>query len=172
MQKCLLSPVPFVRSERSLTLNYFALRASSKIVCSNTSSGCKQTDVCMFTPISLCTLSSHITLKTQVSSDKSGEQVSFWKLLLAITLPSISSDSVTHIVAENNSGSDVLEWLQLQNIKASSELELLDVSWLTECMRAGKPVEMMGRHQLVVSVSFAGWSLARSSITVFLIEST
>ncbi|XP_031240693.1 DNA nucleotidylexotransferase isoform X2 [Mastomys coucha] len=60
------------------------------------------------------------------------------------------SDSVTHIVAENNTGSDVLEWLQLQNIKASSELELLDISWLTECMRAGKPVEMMGRHQLVV----------------------
>ncbi|XP_036017402.1 DNA nucleotidylexotransferase isoform X1 [Mus musculus] len=61
------------------------------------------------------------------------------------------SDSVTHIVAENNSGSDVLEWLQLQNIKASSELELLDISWLIECMGAGKPVEMMGRHQLVVN---------------------
>ncbi|XP_051002495.1 DNA nucleotidylexotransferase [Acomys russatus] len=60
------------------------------------------------------------------------------------------SDSVTHIVAENNSGSDVLAWLQLQNIKASSELELLDVSWLTECLRAGKPVVMTGRHQLVV----------------------
>uniref|UniRef100_A0A8I6AFP2 DNA nucleotidylexotransferase n=1 Tax=Rattus norvegicus TaxID=10116 RepID=A0A8I6AFP2_RAT len=60
------------------------------------------------------------------------------------------SDSVTHIVAENNSGSDVLEWLQLQNIKASSEFELLDISWLIECMGAGKPVEMAGRHQLVV----------------------
>ncbi|XP_055447635.1 DNA nucleotidylexotransferase isoform X1 [Psammomys obesus] len=63
------------------------------------------------------------------------------------------SDSVTHIVAENNSGSDVLEWLQAQNIKASSELELLDVSWLIECMGAGKPVEMTGRHQLVVRPS-------------------
>ncbi|XP_076777100.1 DNA nucleotidylexotransferase isoform X2 [Arvicanthis niloticus] len=60
------------------------------------------------------------------------------------------SDSVTHIVAENNSGSDVLEWLQLQNIKASSEFKLLDISWLVECMGAGKPVEMTGRHQLVV----------------------
>ncbi|EGV99261.1 DNA nucleotidylexotransferase [Cricetulus griseus] len=59
------------------------------------------------------------------------------------------SDSVTHIVAENNSGSDVLEWLQLQNVKAISELELLDVSWLIECMGAGKPVEMTGKHQLV-----------------------
>ncbi|XP_066095238.1 DNA nucleotidylexotransferase [Saccopteryx bilineata] len=60
------------------------------------------------------------------------------------------SDSVTHIVAENNSGSDVLEWLQVQNIKASSQLELLDVSWLIECMRAGRPVEMTGKHRLVV----------------------
>ncbi|XP_045423808.1 DNA nucleotidylexotransferase isoform X2 [Lemur catta] len=59
------------------------------------------------------------------------------------------SDSVTHIVAENNSGSDVLEWLQVQKIKASSQLEVLDVSWLIECMRTGKPVETTGKHQLV-----------------------
>ncbi|KAK7805768.1 hypothetical protein U0070_024059 [Myodes glareolus] len=78
------------------------------------------------------------------------ESISFWKLPLLVTLPSVSSDSVTHIVAENNSGSEVLEWLQLQNVKASSELELLDVSWLIECMGAGKPVEMSGKHQLVV----------------------
>ncbi|KAM4851881.1 DNA nucleotidylexotransferase isoform 3-T3 [Thomomys bottae] len=61
----------------------------------------------------------------------------------------IISDSVTHIVAENNSGSDVLEWLQVQNIKASSQLEFLDISWLTECMGAGRPVQMTGKHQLV-----------------------
>ncbi|XP_004457029.2 DNA nucleotidylexotransferase [Dasypus novemcinctus] len=60
------------------------------------------------------------------------------------------SESVTHIVAENNSGSDVLEWLQLQKIEASSQFELLDVSWLIECMGAGKPVETTGKHQLVV----------------------
>nr|XP_002718596.2 DNA nucleotidylexotransferase [Oryctolagus cuniculus] len=60
------------------------------------------------------------------------------------------SDSVTHIVAENNSGSDVLEWLQVQKVKDSSQLELLDVSWLIECMGAGRPVEMTGKHQLVV----------------------
>ncbi|XP_045294340.1 DNA nucleotidylexotransferase isoform X4 [Leopardus geoffroyi] len=59
------------------------------------------------------------------------------------------SDSVTHIVAENNSGSDVLEWLQVQNVKASSQLELLDISWLIESMGAGKPVEVAGKHQLV-----------------------
>lgn len=62
------------------------------------------------------------------------------------------SASVTHIVAENNSGSEVLEWLQVQNVRASSQLELLDVSWLIESMGAGKPVEITGKHQLVVSV--------------------
>ncbi|XP_007117960.2 DNA nucleotidylexotransferase [Physeter macrocephalus] len=60
------------------------------------------------------------------------------------------SDSVTHIVAENNSGSEVLDWLQVQNVRASSQLELLDVSWLIESMGAGKPVEITGKHQLVV----------------------
>ncbi|XP_060245350.1 DNA nucleotidylexotransferase isoform X2 [Meriones unguiculatus] len=74
------------------------------------------------------------------------------------------SDSVTHIVAENNSGSDVLEWLQVQNIKASSELELLDVSWLIECMGAGKPVEMTGRHQLVVRTSSPSPALGSQNI--------
>ncbi|XP_057592396.1 DNA nucleotidylexotransferase isoform X1 [Hippopotamus amphibius kiboko] len=59
------------------------------------------------------------------------------------------SDSVTHIVAENNSGSEVLEWLQVQNVRASSQLELLDVSWLIESMGAGNPVEITGKHQLV-----------------------
>lgn len=54
-------------------------------------------------------------------------------------------------MAENNSGSEVLEWLQVQNVKASPQLELVDISWLTECMRAGKPVEVTGEHQLVVS---------------------
>lgn len=52
-------------------------------------------------------------------------------------------------MAENNSGSEVLEWLQGQNHKASSQLELLDVSWLIESMAAGTPVETTGKHQLV-----------------------
>eukprot|EP00069_Balaena_mysticetus_P018986 bmy_11838T0 len=56
------------------------------------------------------------------------------------TLLNEQGDSVTHIVAENNSGSEVLDWLQVQNVRASSQLELLDISWLIESMGAGKPV--------------------------------
>uniref|UniRef100_F6VL88 DNA nucleotidylexotransferase n=1 Tax=Ornithorhynchus anatinus TaxID=9258 RepID=F6VL88_ORNAN len=59
------------------------------------------------------------------------------------------SESVTHIVAENNSCSDVLEWLAVQNVGDSSRFELLDISWLTECMKVGKPVEAIGKHQLM-----------------------
>lgn len=55
-------------------------------------------------------------------------------------------------MAENNSGPEVLEWLQEQNARASSQPELLDISWLIECMRAGKPVETTGQYQLIVSV--------------------
>lgn len=64
-------------------------------------------------------------------------------------------------MAENNSGSEVLEWLQVQNIKTSSQLELLDISWLIECMGAGKPVEMTGKHQLVVSVTVVIFTVLR-----------
>uniref|UniRef100_A0A8C5PKK3 DNA nucleotidylexotransferase n=1 Tax=Leptobrachium leishanense TaxID=445787 RepID=A0A8C5PKK3_9ANUR len=58
-------------------------------------------------------------------------------------------DCVTHIVAENNSGSEVLEWLQKKQI-VEKHCEILDISWFTECMGAGHPVEIQSRHHLVV----------------------
>ncbi|XP_020852404.1 LOW QUALITY PROTEIN: DNA nucleotidylexotransferase [Phascolarctos cinereus] len=61
------------------------------------------------------------------------------------------SNSVTHIVAENNSGSDVLAWLRAHKMEKTEQIELLDVSWLIECMKAGKPVETKGKYQLVES---------------------
>ncbi|ELK00882.1 DNA nucleotidylexotransferase [Pteropus alecto] len=80
------------------------------------------------------------------------------------------SDSVTHIVAENNSGSEVLEWLKVQNIKTSSQLELLDISWLIECMGAGKPVEMTGKHQLVVRRDYSASSNTEPQKTPTLVK--
>ncbi|CAH2322405.1 DNA nucleotidylexotransferase isoform X1 [Pelobates cultripes] len=59
-------------------------------------------------------------------------------------------DSVTHIVAENNSGPEVLEWLQSKQQSKKMEFEILDISWFTECMGAGFPVEIQSRHQLMV----------------------
>ncbi|KYO42280.1 DNA nucleotidylexotransferase [Alligator mississippiensis] len=60
------------------------------------------------------------------------------------------SDSVTHIVAENNSCGEVLEWLRGQKVRDSSRFELLDISWFTACMEAGKPVDSEIKHRLIV----------------------
>uniref|UniRef100_A0A8C4YKC8 DNA nucleotidylexotransferase n=1 Tax=Gopherus evgoodei TaxID=1825980 RepID=A0A8C4YKC8_9SAUR len=66
---------------------------------------------------------------------------------------SLYSDSVTHIVAENNSCAEVLEWLRGHKIRDSSRFELLDISWFTACMEAGKPVDSEKKHRLMVKTS-------------------
>lgn len=57
------------------------------------------------------------------------------------------SNRVTHIICENNSGDEVRGWLDLQG-HANLTVELLDISWYTESMRAGCPVEILDRHKL------------------------
>ncbi|XP_051474189.1 DNA nucleotidylexotransferase [Apus apus] len=56
------------------------------------------------------------------------------------------SDSVTHIVAENNSYLEVLDWLRGQAVSDSSRFEVLDISWFTACMEAGRPVDSETYH--------------------------
>ncbi|XP_067409002.1 DNA nucleotidylexotransferase [Emydura macquarii macquarii] len=64
------------------------------------------------------------------------------------------SDSVTHIVAENNSCAEVLEWLRGHKVRDSSRFKLLDISWFTACMAAGKPVDSEKKHQLIVQEAY------------------
>ncbi|NXM66262.1 TDT nucleotidylexotransferase, partial [Serilophus lunatus] len=59
------------------------------------------------------------------------------------------SDSVTHIVAENNSYLEVLDWLKGQAVGDISRFELLDISWLTACMEAGRPVDSEIKYRLM-----------------------
>ncbi|XP_065528055.1 DNA nucleotidylexotransferase isoform X11 [Lathamus discolor] len=59
------------------------------------------------------------------------------------------SDSVTHIVAENNSYPEVLDWLRGQGVGDSSRFELLDISWFTACMEAGRPVDSEVKYRLM-----------------------
>ncbi|XP_068806096.1 DNA nucleotidylexotransferase isoform X2 [Struthio camelus] len=59
------------------------------------------------------------------------------------------SDSVTHIVAENNSYLEVLDWLRGQAVQDSSRFELLDISWFTACMEAGRPVDSEMKYRLM-----------------------
>lgn len=62
----------------------------------------------------------------------------------------LDSDSVTHIVAENNSYLEVLDWLKGQAVADSSRFELLDISWFTACMEAGRPVDSEMKYRLMV----------------------
>ncbi|XP_062436443.1 DNA nucleotidylexotransferase [Rhea pennata] len=59
------------------------------------------------------------------------------------------SESVTHIVAENNSYLEVQDWLRGQAVGDSSRFELLDISWFTACMEAGRPVDSEMKYQLM-----------------------
>ncbi|XP_009990147.1 PREDICTED: DNA nucleotidylexotransferase-like, partial [Tauraco erythrolophus] len=62
------------------------------------------------------------------------------------------SESVTHIVAENNSYPEVLDWLRGQTVRDSSRFELLDISWFTACMEAGRPVDSEMKYRLMEQV--------------------
>uniref|UniRef100_A0A3Q4B4M1 DNA-directed DNA/RNA polymerase mu n=1 Tax=Mola mola TaxID=94237 RepID=A0A3Q4B4M1_MOLML len=67
------------------------------------------------------------------------------------------SQSVTHVVSENNCGDEVRKWLDSQ-LRAQDQkpVHLLDISWYTESMRAGHPVEILERHRLQVHFALNG----------------
>ncbi|KAK5852202.1 hypothetical protein PBY51_023690 [Eleginops maclovinus] len=58
------------------------------------------------------------------------------------------SESVTHVISENNSGDEVRTWLNSQVGGGQTAAHLLDSSWYTESMKAGHPVEILDRHKL------------------------
>jgi len=53
-------------------------------------------------------------------------------------------------VAENNSYPEVLDWLKGQSVGDSSRFELLDISWFTACMEAGRPLDSEMKYRLMV----------------------
>ncbi|KAM4749570.1 DNA-directed DNA/RNA polymerase mu-like [Rhinophrynus dorsalis] len=73
------------------------------------------------------------------------------------------SDTVTHVVSEQNSCSEVLAWIERQTgqpVKSAGPhgvgLHFLDISWFTESMSLGKPVVIESRHCLrAVESSFS-----------------
>ncbi|KAM6976183.1 DNA-directed DNA/RNA polymerase mu [Tautogolabrus adspersus] len=58
------------------------------------------------------------------------------------------SESVTHIISESNSAAEVRTWLDSQVGAQAPSVHLLDISWFTESMRAGRPVQILDRHKL------------------------
>nr|CCD30537.1 DNA polymerase mu [Pleurodeles waltl] len=64
----------------------------------------------------------------------------------------VYSDTVTHVVSEQNTRDEVCEWLQAQPGPGRLDTPaLLDVSWFTESMASGSPVLIEPRHCLVSS---------------------
>ncbi|XP_040026105.2 DNA-directed DNA/RNA polymerase mu isoform X1 [Gasterosteus aculeatus] len=57
------------------------------------------------------------------------------------------SERVTHVICENNSSEEVRTWLRSE-VRGQTAAHLLDVSWFTESMKAGRPVEVLDRHKL------------------------
>ncbi|XP_053124977.1 DNA-directed DNA/RNA polymerase mu isoform X2 [Hemicordylus capensis] len=66
------------------------------------------------------------------------------------------SKRVTHVVSEGNSGDEVMEWMKRKGScwmdALGSGPALLDLSWFTESMSAGQPVEIEPRHRLGVTI--------------------
>ncbi|XP_058891769.1 DNA nucleotidylexotransferase [Acipenser ruthenus] len=63
------------------------------------------------------------------------------------------SDAVTHIVAEENSPDELWKWLHNKNLGDLPGVEVLDITWFTESMEAGKPVTVEDRHRIGVSAN-------------------
>ena len=65
----------------------------------------------------------------------------------------LHSESVTHIISENNSGDEVRTWLgERGQLPSRPPVHLLDISWYTESMRESLPVTILDRHRLQVKL--------------------
>uniref|UniRef100_A0A3P8PZA8 DNA-directed DNA/RNA polymerase mu n=1 Tax=Astatotilapia calliptera TaxID=8154 RepID=A0A3P8PZA8_ASTCA len=62
----------------------------------------------------------------------------------------VFSESVTHVISENNCGTEVRTWLESQGRGQSLRVHLLDVSWYTESMRAGHPEQQISEAEVAL----------------------
>ncbi|NXC71397.1 TDT nucleotidylexotransferase, partial [Anhinga anhinga] len=78
------------------------------------------------------------------------------------------SDSVTHIVAENNSYLEVLDWLRGQAVGDTSRFELLDISWFIACMEVGRPVDSEMKYRLMEQDQSPPLNIPESEVPSFI----
>lgn len=77
------------------------------------------------------------------------------------------SESITHVISENNSGNEVRTWLDSRDPgRVRAPVQLLDVSWYTESMRAGRPVQILDRHKLQVRSTSCSLSYIKGVRTI------
>lgn len=65
----------------------------------------------------------------------------------------LCSRKVTHIVAEDNQAHELWPWLQEQGIADLGKINVLDITWFTQSMRAGRPIPVEAQHRIQVSIS-------------------
>uniref|UniRef100_A0A3B3UKL6 DNA-directed DNA/RNA polymerase mu n=1 Tax=Poecilia latipinna TaxID=48699 RepID=A0A3B3UKL6_9TELE len=73
------------------------------------------------------------------------------------------SKNVTHVICESNTAQEARMWLEAQGAGQAGR-HLLDVSWYTESMRDGHPVEILDRHKLQVQQHFHKCSVTPFSV--------
>ncbi|XP_017318673.1 DNA nucleotidylexotransferase [Ictalurus punctatus] len=58
------------------------------------------------------------------------------------------SSKVTHIVAEDNPAHELWPWLQEQGIADLGKMNVLDIAWFTQSMKAGRPIPVEAQHRI------------------------
>ncbi|CAM4728130.1 unnamed protein product [Leuciscus chuanchicus] len=58
------------------------------------------------------------------------------------------SGNVTHVVSEGNTAQDLWNWLEEQGFGETRDTHVLNISWFTESMSAGRPVPVELRHYI------------------------
>lgn len=69
-----------------------------------------------------------------------------------MSLSDLCSNKVTHIVAEDNPAHELWPWLQEQGISDLGKINVLDIAWFTQSMRAGRPIPVEAQHRIQVSI--------------------
>ncbi|XP_076025395.1 DNA nucleotidylexotransferase [Genypterus blacodes] len=61
----------------------------------------------------------------------------------------VLSNEVTHVVSEDHQASALWAWLKGRGLKDPLKTQVLDISWFTDSMGAGKPVAVESRHLIL-----------------------
>nr|XP_061800205.1 DNA-directed DNA/RNA polymerase mu-like [Nerophis lumbriciformis] len=77
------------------------------------------------------------------------------------------TESVTHVISEKNSSDEVRRWLSSRGHHATP-VHLLDVSWFTESLSEGRPVDILSSHRLTdPQLESGGEQMATFSLPVY-----
>ncbi|GAA6103284.1 DNA nucleotidylexotransferase isoform X1 [Tachysurus ichikawai] len=65
-----------------------------------------------------------------------------------MSLSDLCSSKVTHVVAEDTPAHELWPWLQEHGVEDLDKMNVLDISWFTQSMRAGQPIPVEAQHRI------------------------